>query len=107
MLEEDTEFSEEFKKVFNNADIPEVDDFTPEVLEDTYMDTEIALPRYIECPEFYKSTKILQDANGIPIGRHHANYMLDTIVYEVEYLNVHKSSLATNTIDHNKLSQVD
>ena len=46
MLEEDPNFSEDFKRVFNNSDIPEADYFTPEVLEDTYMDMKIALPRY-------------------------------------------------------------
>ena len=32
--------------VFNNEYITEENDFTPEVIEDTYVDTEIALPRY-------------------------------------------------------------
>ena len=45
MLEEYPYFSEEFKRVFNNADIKEACDFIPEVLEDTYVDMEIALPR--------------------------------------------------------------
>ena len=38
MLEEDTEYSEDFKRVLNNFDVPEEDGFTPEVLEDTYVD---------------------------------------------------------------------
>ena len=38
MLEEDPNFSKKFNMVFNNADIPEEDGFTPEVLEDTYVD---------------------------------------------------------------------
>ena len=46
MLEEYPDFSEEFKKVFNNDDISEADDFTPEVLEQNYADMKIALPRY-------------------------------------------------------------
>ena len=50
MFEEDTEFPEDFKKVFNNADIPEADYSTTEVLEDTYMNMEIALPRYGDGP---------------------------------------------------------
>ena len=46
MLEEYTNFAEEFKRVFNNTDIPEVDYFTLALIEYTYMDTEIAVPRY-------------------------------------------------------------
>ena len=46
MLEGDPDFAENFKRVFNNADITEADDFIPEVLEDTYVDMYIALPRY-------------------------------------------------------------
>ena len=45
MLEEDTNFSEEFKRVFLNDDIPESDNFTPEVLENTYVDMKIKIPR--------------------------------------------------------------
>ena len=44
-MKEDPKFSEEFKRLFNNVDILEADYFTPEVLEDTYVDMEIALPR--------------------------------------------------------------
>ena len=33
MLEEDSEFAEDFKIIFNNSDITEENDFTPEVLE--------------------------------------------------------------------------
>ena len=67
--------------MINNADIIEADNFTPEVLEDTYVDMEIALPIDGEGPKFFKVTKRLWDANGIPIGRHHDNPMLDKRVY--------------------------
>ena len=33
--------------------------------------------------------------------------MLDTRVYEAEYLDIHKASLAANTISDNIFSQVD
>ena len=46
MLEEDTDFAEEFKRMFNNYDIPEAYGFTLKVIEDTYVDMEIALPIY-------------------------------------------------------------
>ena len=34
MLESDTNFAEEFKRVFNNTDITEADYFIPEVIEE-------------------------------------------------------------------------
>ena len=46
MLEEYHEFYEDFKRIFNNYDITEADDFTLEGIEDTYVDMEIALPRH-------------------------------------------------------------
>ena len=106
MLEEDTDFADKFKKVFNSSDIQEADDFTPEVLEETYVCMKILLPRDGEGTELFKVTKYLRDENVIPIGRHNENPMFYTRVYEVEYLNVHKASIAANTIDTNLFSQV-
>ena len=80
MLEEDTNFAEEFYRVFDNADILEADYFTPKLLEEKYVDMEIALPIDGEGPKFVKVKKPLWDANGIPIGRYHENPMLATIV---------------------------
>ena len=45
---------------------------------------EIVLPKYGEGLDFSKVTKRLLGKNVIPIGRHHDNTMLCTIVYEVE-----------------------
>ena len=44
LLEEDEDFAAEFTKIFNNTDIPESDEYTPEVLEDTYLQMEVAMP---------------------------------------------------------------
>ena len=72
-MEEDPKFSKEFKRVLNNSDVKQAEKFTPEVLEVTYVNMEIALPRDGKGSEFYKVTKILRDENGIPIGRSHEN----------------------------------
>ena len=79
----------------------------PEVLEDTYLNLELALPRYGEGPEFAKVTKRLRDANGIPIGTANDNPILYTCLYEVEYSNEYKASLAANSIAENMFAQVD
>ena len=47
----------------------------------------IALPRDSEGPEFGKVVKRLRDANGLPIGTANDNPILDSRLYEVEYLD--------------------
>ena len=76
LLEEDPAFAEEFNCCFNSLDIPEQDEYTPEVLEDTYVDMEIALPRDSNGPEFARVTKRLRDNHGLPIGIASPNAML-------------------------------
>ena len=68
---------------------------------------EVALPRDSEGPEFSRFTKRLRDANGLPIGTSNNNPILDTRMYEVEYADVHKASMAANTIAINMFAQVD
>ena len=97
----------DFTKIFNDPHIKEADDYTPEVLEDTYLNMELALPRNSEGPEFAKVTKRLRDADGIPIGTAHDNPILDSKVYEVEYPDGYKASLAANVIAQNMFAQVD
>ena len=57
--------------------------FTPETMEDTYMNMEVALPRNNGGPDFARFTKRLKGANGLPIGTANKNPISDTRVYEV------------------------
>ena len=107
LIDEDEDFREEFERVFNNEDIPEADDNTPEVLNDTYVNMEIALPHDESGPQYAKVTKRLRDANGIPIGTANDNPFLDTRVYEVEYLDGRRDALSANIIAENLFAQVD
>ena len=50
----------------------------PEVMNDTYLNMELALPCDSGGPTFAKVTKLLRDANGIPIGTANDNPLLDT-----------------------------
>ena len=68
---------------------------------------EVALPRDNEGPTFAKVTKRLRDANGLPIGTANDNPILDTRLYEVEYLDGHTASLSANAIAMNMFAQVD
>ena len=85
-MDHDEDFAEEFGKIINNKDIPEADaTFTPEVFDDTYLNMELALPRYEPIPEFPRVTKRLRDHNGLPIDTANQNPILDSRMYEVEY----------------------
>ena len=64
--------------------------FTPYVLDDKYLNTELAMRRYEDGPEFSEVTKHLRDKDGLTIGRAYNNPILDTIMYEVDYKDGHK-----------------
>ena len=69
---------------------------------------ELSLPRGPnDGLQFAKVTKRLKDANGLPIGISNDNPILDTRIYEVEYLDGYKESLAENEIALNLFSNVD
>ena len=66
---------------------------------------ELALPRDGGDTTFARVTKRFEDANGFPISTSHENPILDTRVYEVEYADGHKASMAANSIDMNLFAQ--
>ena len=107
LIDQDEDFREEFQKIYNDGSIPEADDYTPDVGDDTYVNMEVALPRDDDGPTFAKVTKRLRDANGIPIGTANDNPIIDTRVYEVEYMDGHRASLAANAIAANMFAQID
>ena len=71
------------------------------------MNMGVALPRDTEGPDFARVTKRIKDENGLTIGTSNENPILDTRVYEVEYVDGHKASLTSNAIAQNMFSQVD
>ena len=108
LIDYDQEFLDEFDHVVNSDDVPEADDtFTPEVFDDTYLNMEVALPRSEPGPEFARVTKRLKDAEGRPIGTANDNPILDSRMYEVEYSDGHKASMAANAIALSMFAQVD
>ena len=107
-MEFDPEFNNEFNRVFNNTNVPEANDYTPEILEDTYFNMELAMPRgQNDGPEFAKVTKRLRDANGLLIGTKNDNPLLNTRIYEVEYTDTYKASLTANSTAMNIYAQVN
>ena len=67
-MEGDPDFAEKFNKFFSDANILEANEYTPEVLEDTYLNMEMTLPKDDESAQFSKVTKRLHDVNDIFIG---------------------------------------
>ena len=68
----------------------------------------LALPHGEEAtPQYAKVTNRLRDANGIPIGTADDNPILDTPMYEVEFMDGTKQSLSANYIAENVFTQVD
>ena len=58
-------------------------------------------------PSFGKVTKRLRDTQGLPIGTENDNPILDTRMYEVEYLDGFATSMAASSIAENMFAQVD
>ena len=45
-MNHDSDFQEEFDRIFSSEDVPEADEtFTPDTYDDTYLRMELALPR--------------------------------------------------------------
>ena len=88
--------------------MPEFDaDFTPDVFDNTYLNMEVVIPRDGYVPDFSKVMKHFRDKGGLPIDRSHNNPILDTRMYEVEYKDRHKSSLAAKEIAERMFAQVN
>ena len=99
---------EEFNKIVSNDNIKNADaTFTPELFDDIYLNMELDLPRDGWETTFALVTKRLKDTNGLPIGTSHENPILDTRVYEVEYADGHKASMAANALDMYLFAKVD
>ena len=71
------------------------------------MHLELAFDRGDDISSFAKVKKRLMDAQGLPIGTSNGNPILDTCMYEVEYLDGFTTSMAANSIVENMCAQVD
>ncbi len=91
------EFVQEFGRTVNDSAIREADqDFTPDSFDDTYLNMELALPREGREVQFGRVVNRLRDKDGLPIGTASDNPILDSRMYEVEFQDGHKASLAAN-----------
>ena len=114
---EDIDFIEDFNRVINDQSIQDIDerpqsgdpstDPTPDAY-DTYLGMEIGLPR--EDDDHLLRIHVKRraiDVDGNPVGVCNDNPLLDTRLYEIEYLDGTMKYVSANIIAENLLAQVD
>lgn len=104
----DEEFIDEFNKVISDSNVKEVDEEpTPDAF-DPYVSMEIGLPRGAddELQHAHVKKRVVDD-DGKPVGVANNNPLLDSRMYEVEFLDGSTETLAANIIAENLLAQVD
>ena len=78
IMENDDDFHEEFQKVHSDPQTPDADQSTPEIMDDTYINTQLSLPHDADGPTFATVGRRIRDADDNPIGTAHQNPILDT-----------------------------
>jgi hypothetical protein len=77
------------------------DEPTPGIADAELLSMELALPRDGDGPELARVKRRKTDHNGVPIGRANKNPILDTRVFEVEFLDGHTAAMTANGIAEN------
>ena len=105
--DEDEAFRNEFQRVISDDSIKDLDE-TLESNEGQYVNMEVGLPRG-EDGELERATvkKRVVDVEAKPVGKPHSNPLIDSTLYEVEYLDRTIEIMPANLITKNIVSQVD
>jgi hypothetical protein len=107
----DPAFFEEFTRIIDDATLPHADELgNVEVVSDNYVGMEISLARGGEGELVHATVRrrLSNDEEGKPIGYAHANPLLDSRRYKIEYVDGgHLDKLTANVIAENLISQVD
>jgi len=96
---------EKHQPVKPEAEMPEADCWDSDAF-DQYLLAELIIPR----GDGFESGKVVarkRDSNGNPVGRSDQNPLLDTCIYEVEFVNGHVEEFAENVIAECMYSQID
>ena len=80
LIDYDSNFHKEFERIYNSDEIPEADDeeYTPDVLDDTYLNMELYLPRDGKVPEIARIVQRLRDKYSISIVTANDNLIVDS-----------------------------
>ena len=103
----DPEFISKFQNSYKNPEIMDADDEYGNEIDDTYLNMEVIPPRNNGGPEYAKVKRQLRDKNGVPIGLPNQSPFVDIRLYEVEFGDGYKESMAPNEIVANLFAQVD
>ena len=108
LIEMDDAFAKEISITFNNPEVFD-DDTTGDSpdTDDGYLNMELAMERGGETPELAKVTEHLRDNEGEPIGTSHSNPILDSRMYEIEFPDGLRQSVAANVSAENLVFQVN
>ena len=81
---------------------------TPDTVGDTYLNSEIALPRIgHNHPQLARVSKRIKNFDGNLVGMANTNPILDTRQYLVEFLDEHEEAIHTNLTADHMYAQVD
>jgi hypothetical protein len=109
LRETDEDFREEFFKVYQDEGLLDAkdDEPSPGIADEQLLMMELALPRHGEDPQLARVKRRKTDHNGAAIGIAHTNPILDTRVFEVEFLDGETAAMTANGIAENLFAQVD
>lgn len=77
------------------------DESSPGIADEELLSMELALPSNGDGPELAQVKRRKTDQDGRPIGRANKNPILDTRVFEVEFLDGHTAAMTANGIAEN------
>ena len=113
---QDPDFQEEFFRTYQDENLRDIEDQpsiadeeqpSPGIADAQYLSMELALPRGNDGPTIARVKRRKLDDDGNPIGRAHKNPIMDTRIFEVEFLDGHTEAVAANVIAENLFAQVD
>ena len=116
--DDDVDFIEDFNRVINDSSIPDADtptsngelkdkESTPDGY-DNYLGMELGMPRGHDDQLLRARVKRRAiDVDGVPVGVRNNNPLLDTRLYEIEYLDGTIEHVTANVIAECLLAQVD
>ncbi len=103
----DSDFQDKINQIMDDPNsVPKADkDFTRDVFDDNHFNVKLAIPKDGDGPERTRVTRRVRNKDGLPIGTAIDNPIFGTRMYEVEYPDGHKATLAANAIAKNMFTQ--
>jgi hypothetical protein len=110
LTEDDVDFREEFFEVYQDPNLKDEEaglDPCPGIADKNFLKMELALPREGDSSMLARGRKRMKDKDGKPVGIANSNPILDTRVFEVEFVDGYTVSMTANAIAEHLFSQVD